>query len=470
MLGASLALTLALGASPPQLAAAKVALQGGRYEEALRIVYDDAKGDAAAPEVAPLAAALLEAAGRYRLARDLRKRLPAKVPPALPPAIRVQGGARAWIGASSLYLRAGPSAGALALGRLPINTQVEVIALDGEWARVRSATPIAPTRGVLLDPFGTGAEGPPAAAAPVATGPNEGYLAAGFLEPAPLEARALEALAARELAAGRADQAAALLDRAVALDPSNAQALRELVGAGLDAGRFAAVANAALVLAGPGAPLVPGLEVDQMDLAYGCRGDRSNAVFVTPSPADLKSGRAPQDACAVNVEPWAPCDACEPDGPSPAEQRRAAREIAAFEARRALLHRIYPARPYLHARLRNGRARAPLPASRLHVYAAKISGGCDELAGREPGWSVKLAEVNVPALQPLESVDLWIPVPEYAGRYYGLLAARAADDLHQAVKRLEQGATDLVRGPDLAIDGMPPRRGVETSGDPCCCD
>ncbi len=61
--------------------------------------------------------------------------------------------------------------------------------------------------------------------------------------------------------------------------------------------------------------------------------------------ADLKAGVAPKDACAVNVEAWAPCDACEPDRPDPAERRRAARETRAFEARRASLHRLFPARP-----------------------------------------------------------------------------------------------------------------------------
>jgi len=440
--------------TPEPLAQVKAALLAGSFSKAIDAA---ARWHAHAPEdadAAQLLAALDEAAGKYRDAAELRKKFPPQASPQPAAPVWLAAGKAAYVGASSLNLRKSASAAAPALVRLVINTPVDVFEVRGEWARVRWAGSPRATQVVLLDPFVDKDSKPKPLRADGRQGPTEGWLAAGFLEPAPLDAAALKAEAARLAQAGKSDEAATLLERAVALGLDDRGTLPALVEAALAAKRWTAAALAGNMLAGTGRPIAPWLEVESSDLIYGCRGDLAKAVLVAPSPADLKAGRAPADACAVNVEPFAPCEPCSGfyDGYEPAEEQRAefaekereyAKAASAFKTRRAELDRLYPPRPLLRLRLRNRQVTSSLPGARFFVYTVNVE--CDPLtpALGEPS---QLIELKVPPLGPQEAAELWIRVPLYAGIEYGV-----------------QG--------EASIDGLPRIRRLTAGGNPCCgCD
>ena len=490
--GATGALSPVISEPPAQV---KAALLGGRFVEAARAA---AEWYSRAPntDAAHLLVALFKAAGEYGAAvqyegarmcldgmlseadgcrsgaAEVGEKIPPKAP-ALPAAAAwVAAGKTAYVGASSLYLRKSASAAAPAMVRLFINTPVEVLEVQGEWARVRWAGSPAAAHVLFVDPFGVdkvSTPQPPRAAS--SRGPTEGWLAAGFLEPAPLDAAALKAEAARLAQAGKSDEAATLLERAVALSPEDRDALRALVEAALAAKRWTAAALAGSALAGPGRPIAPSLEVESLDLAYGCRGDLAKAVVLAPSPADLKAGRAPADACAVNVEAFGPCEPCKIEKEEDKvrfakEQREYAKSAPAFEARRAALDRLYPPRPMLHLRLRNRQAASPLAAARLFVYTADAIGACESLGPVEPLKGLMLVELKSPPLGPQEAVELWIRAPQYAGRHYGVLGEASIEIRKDALKQHLSGAE-----PGKAhYEGLPPIRSLTTGGDPCCCD
>jgi hypothetical protein len=476
--GPGIAVTKPAPAGPSRaarlLAAVKAELEAGHYRRAVNDLFER-KGIAFSeelrdPATGPLAAALFEAAEDYAFARELRKRFQATASPEPAQPIRVSAGRRAFVQSSSLYLREAPRQDARAVSRLYLNTPVEVLEVTGEWARARWQGSAG--RRLVLGLFGAQARA--SAAAPEAAAvkvPVEGYVAARFLAEQPVDVSALKAEAAAALAAGKRDQASAALERITALDPTDKDALRSLVDVGIDSGRYAPASHAAMVLAGPGAPLAPGLEVDQINLAWGCRGDLGQAVFVSPSVADLKAGRVPAHGCAENVDPWGPCSRCDlaEEGDQDATERtRAEQESRDFDRRRARLESFFPPAPFLHFQLRNRRADRRTAETRLYAYTAHAVGGCDELGGPGP-LGIELAELRIPALEPLETLDLWIAVPEYAGRHYGLLAATQAEPaLRESLQRLQWGDPRAVRG--IVVDGMPPRRGTRTPGDPCCCD
>lgn len=514
--------------APDLVAAARADLLEGNYDGA---VTNAERAHAFDPKDRPalaLAAALRRARGDVE-AGELEKKLaalPGSGPKPPAPRIAVEAGKDAFVGASTLALRKAPSTDAPVLARLSINTPVSVVAIEGEWAHVRwEGTPDS-GKPLELDLFGVkkvaGSAAPDAAVAAATAAPvgavtpdgavplTDGWLAAGYLSPVHLEASGLAAEAKKLIAAMKPLEAVGLLERRVALAPHDAAATKELLAAALQTDQFLVAAYAALALAKRTGDL-DGIAVDVIELAYGCRGDVTKAAIVSPqSIEDEVLKRAPRNACAVNVDVEGPCDPCdeyyedydpaqegdsEEERQARAAERAAARAEAKAESERmhqeeveastqfvAKLVELFPSGPMLHVRLRNRTAARTVPRT-LQVYSVPVVtlSGHDEHEAPYSLETLKVEDVKVPSLGPQESLELWIPVPEYIGMEYGIAAGESAEATEAGIlatfnpARPEYDENGQVVEPadsgeeEEEAATMPPHQGVSNEAQDCSC-
>jgi hypothetical protein len=410
----------------------------------------------------PLLAALLDAASQFSLAARVRRKLGADTPASdvALPAVRVKGGDAAFVGASRLVLRAEPAYSGKALVSLDINTPLQVQALEGDWAKVQISG-VGGTRFVFANPLGAERLAPqfPESPAAVATG----YVAAAYLETRPID---LVPLLKRASETPQPAEATKLWERASALHPADKELLRKLVGSALDAQLFVSAAHAAYVLAGY-TYAVANLEVEALEIVYGCRGDLTKADSVAVTGSELGSKPASPDSCAVGVLPWPPCPACA-KGPKPPRKAAAKAQKArdAFEERQAKIDALYPSEPWLHVRLRNRTGLATDPTT-FFVVATVAPDGCAVFLKPPPGNDlVRIGLVDVPSLGLQEAVDFWIPAPQYRSRTYSIVSNLTADQAKTF--GIDQKRADWNEGAPLSD---PPKavRTVRIEGDPCCC-
>ncbi len=415
--------------------------------------------------LARLRAAIYEAAGEFQEARQQRELATRLVgredrAAASPPPVTVRAGQEAYVGATSVSLRTGLEASAPVRSRLTINTRVEVVELAGDRARVRTLGPQG-TRAAHLDPFAIGDS--MAAPAPTAV---TGYVAAGYLVAKPLIARDLVTQATALTAAGKAREAVPLLERAVALEPTNRTTLQSLVSAGLDSGEFTSALYAASLLAQLTAP-IDGLDVEAIELYYGCRGELSRAAIWTPLPADLKAGRVPIDGCAANVAFAAPCD-CEDREDLPVktagERARLRRAQAEYTQRMTQLRALIAPKPVLRLRVRNTRATATTGEPVRLAWLA-IASGCGENGDVGDGYLQKTVPLTLPAMSPGETADVWLRVPAYENAEYVLLEHGDVAVTKALLVRIK-GDAEVGFKNDRSIPHRSARMFVES----CCCD
>lgn len=273
-------LSTALGALDDQ--------QALRVAEAMLVLQPDHK---AALEVV----AALVAGTDWRRSRALLAKRGARTTATLPEEPTAAAGQRGFVVASSLKLRRTAARDGAFLADLPIATAVDVVAVDGEWARVRW-TPLTTSMVVfprsLLQQEGGATDSVPVTAV-------DGFVAAGFLSST---APTLAAL--REKATTATDPLirSAWWQRALALEPCNDELRKTAAAAAVAAGLFFEAAHDTR------APSCGAASTSTPTMVWaGCRGAPSVATTVTFGEP-LPSPQAAPALCVEAFERAPPCD------------------------------------------------------------------------------------------------------------------------------------------------------------------
>jgi len=288
---------------------------------------------------------------------------------------------------------------------LPFGTAVEVISVDGDWARVKVKAPTFPVAGMVetkaMAPAdgGTAAVVPTRALARVVT--REGFVQVSALEKRWRDDAAAQGQDTLQRAAEAFEQkafmdASVLADRAAALGMN---ASRVVVDASLRAGRFANALNATPFLQ---TETPPGLVLDGVNIAFGCRGALERAELVEHPLAAWADRRlqVPADACAINLQTEAE-DWC------PAERDTEEPIFSLANERAAKLFR----KPRVRIRVYNDALTWSAPDMVLWVFYARTD-------VNSPRTAVHLAERALerwvlPPVPPLQALDVWMPLAAY---------------------------------------------------------
>jgi hypothetical protein len=398
-----LVLILALAADDP----IRAALVSGKLDDAAKLAQAKVSTDAS---FAACAVAIVEAQGDYKAASMLRKLV--KETPAPPPAESPASaplpkkGATVFVTASALVLRDKPSPQGKALTMLPIGTALKVLGGQNGFAEVQAPFPAGPS--VLLDDGKVVRTGAPKA---------KGFVAAAFVGPATPGKAEL---------AGQDDLA--LLERLVALDPSDTATVTRLAGKAYDEGKCAMAGHAAAILSGRFAS-TGGWRIERHAEVGGCKTGGHRDTVILDAAMLQDPARAPANACVMNVPANPkPCGYCPYDyGADPGDDEKEKAAQQQYEAEMApynALKNAFPQGPYVYVRLRR-LSGAPEP-----VYAWSLAPtpqrpiGCGEPAPEDwdPGEPPKpsRSRLAIPKLQPGATVDIWVKPPE-EGYGYGVV-------------------------------------------------
>ncbi len=464
-----------LSATAPTLETAldktRQALLDGRFSDAAVWARAAAGLDETNAPVQGLAAAVLRAvgapdSGNYRRRAPEQKVVMPKADPDLKP------GVLAVVSVPRLPARKGPTATAKVVTWLALNTPVAVRGHDGKWARVAWKGHPNP-QSLVVDPFAPPPESPPASPPPrkKASGGSkppetELYVPAGLLGPSPVDKKTLRVTIKDALANNAYAEAVLALEQLLALDPADATAAKDLVGAAFSAGQYELAVQAALRVAGAPAVLM-GLDVEELEWLQGCRGDPAQASVTVPSDEELQKGKPRSHACVRELDLEPPCAACEAgdtgtdvgmfdrdmmvfvDGERArvlALQDTVNAAVKAHGERLAAVDKHYPQRGVCHARLRNRATTSSAEGQKMVVA---------HVAGEE----VRSAVVALPAVGGQQTLDVYFKMPATPGSRCLLVNARNADAVKKALLERFKNAESK----------LPPLREVTLARRACMC-
>jgi hypothetical protein len=371
-----------------------------------------------------------------------------------------------FVGASSLRLRKRPVSDGKVLADLPVNTELEVLGLEGEWARVKWMSSAATT---LEFSFEKREESGSLEEKAV-----EGFVAHAYLAREKVEKEWTLSKAQAAQDRGDATEAVRQLARAAALTPVDRELQLRLAKAAVATRDYTLAAKAAVAAhelsKGLGEPLV------EMRLAYVCRGNRARAEWIDDS-ADVS--RMPVDACieSLTQQQCEPCDCGDSEEPEPSmgsagecrsdveliatctegqrcvdqgtanahcvDVERPPSEMDQYReaeanrvARREEIDQAFPAGSWLRVKV-TGPALASLETSRVIVYTfnAEESRTPDEIDDGEDSSQCQSVSVSVDALEtvptpgPGQEVTFWVQVPSYEDTTYGVAFGRSAREV-----------------------------------------
>ena len=313
----------ALRSQPPTAEALANAARASLAAGAVRLAREDAERAIALDPKRVDALDVLAAIYDVRAERDEARRVralreasgapaPTPTPDAAPEVFPVpEAGETRWVAATKLLVKDSPSIRSKTVAELPINEPVKALEVRGEWVRVgwgpggARVIEVDLERGTALTISGAAGEG------------REGWARTRFLSPSELTPAALLAEADALERAGNWAEATRRLERATALAP-NVALLERLSRAATNAGLFhIAARTGARFAAAPKGPAAssaapasqPGRVLD-IAITWGCRGDRSRAVWLEEWKYGKDPAEGPADAC-VSAVPAMPCPPCE---------------------------------------------------------------------------------------------------------------------------------------------------------------
>jgi len=326
-----------------------------------------------------------------------------------------------FIGGTTLRMRQKPSADAKILAELPINTEVVVVGLKGDWAEVEWE------RQTIAEELRLDGVRQPEALPPA---PVQGFVAQAYLVREKVDkawtlAKADDAMSRKEL-----PEAERHLARASAVDPVDRSLQLRLAKAGVEARDYPVAASAAVAaveLAGGAAePLV------EIRLAYRCRGDRSRAEW-TDDSADPE--HVQDDACVESLTP-ARCEPCECRGEGDEGESSVVEEWRKEEeerrGRQDMIDRDFPDGAWLRVKV-TGPARAT-PQSHIVIYAVHLDSAQDD--GQCLSEDPQVDAVDAGPVPPAgKDVTIWVNVGQYAGPVYGVAFGKSVQSVTGMVER-----------------------------------
>lgn len=396
------------GAPAPRdpLAAARDELAALYFWDAMVLAELALRTTPDSPAAVSLLAALCEASGDPR-AGDLRARAgAAKMPPPVP-STRFEAGDRAFAAVALAPLRREPGASAAILAALFGNAGVEVLDVRGEWVKARWRRLVPGKRHVF---HFAGHE----AAEPAEEEELQGWLLAADLSPRALDAAALTARAGAALAGGQRDDAFHALRLGLAARPDDEKLRRAFIRQALEAGYERLAAQTAWQRR-RGGLRVDAMEVDAMEVYYGCRGDRARAAVVRELTDEQGVKRMPEDACVQRVDPQKPCEV--------RAGKRSGNER--FERWRRRLDATFTKPHWLRVSVTNRRSS---DVAELWVLRddepPPTCGDAVDYGPPEEAW-----RVEIPPIASGAGVDLWFELPTYLGQRFQLSTSRQREDV-----------------------------------------
>jgi len=404
--GLVLAMGCAIAGAPipkDPLTAARDELAAGYFWDATVLAELALRTTPNSPAAVSLLAALCEASGDPR-ARDLRARTgAARMPPPLP-VTRFEAGDRAFVAVTLAPLRREPGGAAAVLATLSGNASVEVLDVRGEWVKTRWRR-LEPGRRHVRSFVGHEAAVP----AKEVQEELQGWLHAADLSRSALDVAALTARAEAALAAGRRDDAFNALRLALAARPDDEKTRRAFISQALEAG-FERLAAQTAWQRRRGGSSVDALEVDAMEVYYGCRGDLARAAVVRELTDDHGLKHMPEDACVQRVDPQPPCGG----GASKRREKWRRNLDATFSKPHWLRVGVTNRRRSDVAELWVLRDDEPPPTC----------GDPVDYGPPEETW-----RVEIPPIASGASVDLWFEIPTYLGQRFQLSTSRQREDV-----------------------------------------
>ncbi len=403
-----LVLAMVCGAAGPPtpadpLNAARGELAAGCFWDAVVLTELALRNTPDSPPALSLLAALCEASGDPR-AGDLRARAGAAGMPPPAPVARFKAGDRAVVAVTSAPLRREPRAAAAVLAMLSGNASVDVADVSGEWVKTRWRRLVPGKRHCFSF---AGHE----AAAPEKDAQEElqGWLQTADLSPSALDASALASRAEAALAAGQRDSAFSSLRLALAARPEDEKIRRAFVREALESS-FERLAAQTAWQRRRGGLSVARMEVDAMEVYYGCRGDLARAAVVRELTDLHGLKRMPKDACVQRVDPQPPCG-----GSASKRLKRWRRNLdATFSKPHWLRVSVINRRPSDVAELWVLRDDEPPPTC----------GDPVDYGPPEEAW-----RVEIPPIASGAGVDLWFEIPTYLGQRFQLSTSPHREDV-----------------------------------------
>jgi uncharacterized protein YgiM (DUF1202 family) len=470
-----------LSTEPPlaqeELQRAKDALSEGRLDDAVAAAERATSLKAELREAWDLLAAVHDARGDVQRARRVyppRAKLPAlPTPPDEQPTWAApEPGEKRYVAATRLRVREAASGEAKVLSELSLNTEVAVLSLEGDFARVRWTSSDRPQW--LIDSAQQGAS----RRVDGGTATHEGFASAAFLAPEPWSVTSLLAQATRAESAGRMLEATRALERAALLD-GKPETLRRLVSAAVKVGLYPVAATAAVKLSqAPTSSEQPATSAT-LEFLFGCQKE---------PPLDIAA------SCLAQVDTVGDCPPCPPgdpavsmDGQTPQEERarleaRYARALVEHEreqaeheaeqqrlgARAGKLRERYPTGPWLHAVV-EGDDTLAASGMKVVVYAVhfNIGGNCgnhETLRGLS-----RVSGGDIPWPKHGEALELWVRSDDYQDVLWGVVAARSTAEVQAwFAQGGEYGATNLYTGDPRGFGPKPNVVGPFKACVDCC--
>ena len=437
------------------LTRAREALGRGELDAAVEQASRATALDAGSREAWDLLAAIHDARADVRQAREVYARRAALPPLSVPPETTStwpapKPGEQRFVEATKLRVRKAASRTAPILTELPLNTEVEVLAVDGEFARVRWIP--RESKGWILDLSDAASSRPLSAEGAT----PEGYVGAAYLAP---RAATKEQLIAQADEAERKNtplEAARTLERATLVAPDDLELLRRLTRLAAAAKLYPIAASAAVKLsAGTStARAAPGSV--QMELLFGCK--------VAP-PTDAAA------SCLAQVDTVGNCAPCPPMDPlsfaadditdeerkslereRDQDQRQFERDTTAHEKERKKLaaqvekqRRQYPNGPWFHATI-EGDAKLHAEGRRVFVFALPftIGGYCDVYESTVSYEAMALCSADIRWPEEGRSLELWVTGGDYENVAWGVVSGTSVEDARAAVQAVPASGESAV--------------------------
>jgi uncharacterized protein YgiM (DUF1202 family) len=470
-----------LSTEPPSsllaLQRAKDALSEGRLDEAVEEAERATALEERLREAWDILAAVHDARGDVQRAREVyprRARLPAPPKPQDEQPIwgAPRAGEKRHVAATRLRVREAASRDAKVLSELPLNTEVEVLSVDGDFARVRWTSSDRPqwlidfTQEVASRRVDGG------------TATHEGFAAAAFLSPEPWSVTSLLARATSAESEGRMLDEARALERAALLD-GNPDTMKRLVRAAVKAGLYPLAATTAVKLSqAPTSSEQPAISAE-LEFLFGCQKD---------PPLEVAA------SCLAEVDTVGACPPCQPTDPGlfidedtreeekaqlEAEHARAqveyerelaehgaAQEKLELQARR--LRERYPTGPWFHAVVEGDDALAA-SGMKVVVYTVhfNIGGYCGNYETTRGLSQVSGGEIPWPKRG--EALELWARGSDYQDVLWGVVAVKSPAEVHAWFAGDGPfGATQLYTGEPSEFGPKPNVVGPFTACNDCC--
>ncbi|WP_164006940.1 hypothetical protein [Pyxidicoccus trucidator] len=442
-----------LGDAPPtawqSLEQARTLLGEGKLDAAVAWGERSAALDASSREAWDLLAAIHDARGDVVQARAVyarRSRLPAQPAPVeeVASGSRAAAGEQRYIAATKLRVRASPSRTAKVVSELVLNTPVDVLGLEGDFAKVAWTSQ---SKDVWIVDLSADA----ARSAEEAAERRMGYVGADYLVSKPSTREELLARAAEAEPEGRFVEAARALERASLVTPNDGTLLGRLTRVAASAKLYPLAASAALkTVALASTPASSGRQTNgpvEMAMYFGC---------VRPPPLE------PESACTAKFDSLGTCAPCGPasseidrtgnETPEELEEMQRSDEANQESHRESLaehtkekqqlaketsaLRRKFPSGPWVRARIQGSRE-LNAKGSRVFVYALSfgVTSACDSHTSRIGYDAIRFPVEARPWPDEGESLEVWATGGGYENVLYGVVAAAAKEE-----------ARDLIRG------------------------